>query len=348
MMMKNGLAKDGYCENRLVPTGWMVKQKKHKSSLVMLSPSFETFKSVKKMLEHMEANKYSKEEIGKIKDNFLPPRTQPSTSPEEKQESKDLEEPGKTEKPHVGSTKDRLLSLGWMFKQFSNSEDIILTCPEGKHFLSQQTALEWVSRREGRLEEKRALADGLEQEGWRKMEGLPKGWMARFCPVSNQPRMVSGEGTIVHGLVEAESLPNGREKDNLISWAKAASTKAEEDAGVWESSPSLPEGWLLSATGQVKDSGGVVLGGRVEGVRAMIRKQFPPDTIFTLWSSLGKEGWKEVASLPSGWRSNGSSYLSPLMEEVKSKEALLHFLHISKEYTEDEVQKTRETIVENY
>ena len=152
----------------------------------------------------------------------------------------------------------------------------------------------------------------------------------------------------MHGLVEAEALPNGREKDNLISWAKAASTKAEEGAGVWESSPSLPEGWLLSATGQVKDSGGVVLGGRVEGVRAMIRKQFPPDTIFTLWSSLGKEGWKEVASLPSGWRSNGSSYLSPLMEEVKSKEALLHFLHISKEYTEDEVQKTRETIVENY
>ena len=80
----------------------------------------------------------------------------------------------------------------------------------------------------------------------------------------------------------------------------------------------------------------------------MIRKQLPPDTIFTLWSSLGKEGWKEVGSLPSGWRSNGSSYLSPLMEEVKSKEALLHFLHISKEYTEDEVQKTRETIVENY
>ena len=197
------------------------------------------------------------------------------------------------------------------------------------------------------MEEERALTDGLEQEGWRRLEGLPSGWMARFCPVSKEPRMVSGEGVVVHGLVEAENLPEGEEKEALVTWAKAALTRGEEFAEVWDSSPSLPEGWKLGSTGLVKDSSGVVLGGRVEGVRAMIRKQCPPKSIFTLWNSLDREGWKEVEGLPSGWRSNGTSYLSPLMEEVKSKEALLHFLHISKEYTEDEVQKTSRALIEH-
>ena len=346
-MMKNGLAKDGYCESVLVPTGWMIKLKKHKSNFIMLSPSFETFKSVKKMLKHMEENNYSKESVQKIKDNFLTQRTQANASPdEENPDNEDFKKLDRAVESQVRSTRDRLLPLGWMFKQFNNSEDIILTSPEGKHFLSQQAALEWVSRREGRLEEKRALADGLEQEGWRRLEGLPSGWMARFCPVSNQPRMVSGEGVVVHGLVEVEALPEGEEKEALVTWAKAALTRGEEFAEVWDSSPSLPEGWKLGSTGLVKDSSGVVLGGRVEGVRAMIRKQCPPKSIFTLWNSLDREGWKEVEGLPSGWRSNGTSYLSPLMEEVKSKEALLHFLHISKEYTEDEVQKTSRALIE--
>ena len=170
--------------------------------------------------------------------------------------------------------------------------------------------------------------------------------MARFCPVSNQSRMVSGEGAVVHGLVEAEALPEGEEKEALVTWAKAAFPKGMGSAEVWDSSPSLPEGWQLGSTGLVKDSNGVILGGRVEGVRAMIRKQCPPKSIFTLWNSLDLEGWKEVEGLPSGWRSNGSWYLSPLMEEVKSKEALLHFLHISKEYTEDEVQKTSQALID--
>ena len=346
LMMKNGLTKDGYCESGLMPTGWMVKLKKHKSNFIMLSPSFETFKSVKKMLKHMEANSYSKESVQNIKDNFLTQRTQLNESPEEKPDNEDFKKLDRSAESPVKSTRERLLPLGWMFKQFSNSVDLILTSPEGKHFLSQQAALEWVSRREGRSEEKRALTDGLEQEGWRRMEGLPKGWMARFCPVSNQPRMVSEEGSVAHGLVEAEALPEGEEKAALVSWAKAALTKREESAEVWDSCPSLPEGWKLSSNGLVKDSCGVILGGRVEGVRAMIRKQCPPKSIFTLWSSLGKEGWKEVEGLPSGWRSKGTSYLSPLMEEVTSKEALLHFLHISKEYTEDEVQKTRQALNE--
>ena len=49
--------------------------------------------------------------------------------------------------------------------------------------------------------------------------------------------------------------------------------------------------------------------------------------------------------MPSGWRTSGTSFLSPLMEEVTSKEALLTFLDISKEYRADEVKKTRQALL---
>ena len=189
-----------------------------------------------------------------------------------------------------------------------------------------------------------ALEEGLEFEGWRSEEGLPKGWMAKFCPISNEPRMVSGKGTVIYGLIEAEAFPEVDEKKTLVSWARANLPK-EDSKQIWESNPCLPEGWLLSRSGQVKESSGVILGSRVEAVRSMIRKQFPPDAIFALWNSLDQEGWTESEGrLPSGWRTSGTSFLSPLMEEVKSKEALLNFLHISKEYTADEVKKTRQAL----
>ena len=45
--MKDGLDKDGYSESVLLPAGWMIKFKKHKSNFILLSPQFETFRSVK-------------------------------------------------------------------------------------------------------------------------------------------------------------------------------------------------------------------------------------------------------------------------------------------------------------
>ena len=370
--MKDGLDKDGYSESVLLPAGWMIKFKKHKSNFILLSPQFETFRSVKKMVRHMLQRQYSKESIEKVKENFLTQRkktkgrsvkkvvrhmekSQYSKEAIEKvrenlltqrtQSNSDIDEEKGGKERNSDSHDGKLLSSGWLLKQFLDSDDIILTSPEGKHFLSYQAALEWLSKKEGKLEERQSLEEGLQLEGWRSKDGLPKGWMAKFCPISKEPRMVSGKGTVVYGLIEAEAFPEGEEKKTLVSWARVNSPK-EESGDIWESNPCLPEGWLLSRSGQVKESSGVILGSRVEAVRSMIRKQFPPDAIFALWSSLDQEGWTESEGrLPSGWRTSGTSFLSPLMEEVKSKEALLTFLHISKEYTADEVKKTRQALL---
>ena len=76
-----------------------------------------------------------------------------------------------------------------------------------------------------------------------------------------------------------------------------------------------------------------------------VRAAYSKEALTRMQGSLWREGWKEVEGLPSGWRSKGTSYLSPLMEEVTSKEALLTFLDISKEYRADEVKKTRQALL---
>ena len=68
--MKDGLDKDGYSESVLLPAGWMIKFKKHKSNFILLSPQFETFRSVKKMVRHMLQRQYSKESIDKVKERM--------------------------------------------------------------------------------------------------------------------------------------------------------------------------------------------------------------------------------------------------------------------------------------
>jgi hypothetical protein len=69
----------------------------------------------------------------------------------------------------------------------------------------------------------------------------------------------------------------------------------------------------------------------------MIRERYSPAAIFLVWSGLGAEGWAEHPALPAGWRTRGAGFLSPLMEEASSSEALLHLLAGSTDYNRGEL-----------
>ena len=236
---------------------------------------------------------------------------------------------------------DGSLPAGWSVRRFGGPGDVVVTSVEERRFFSRLAALEWVAGREGREEEAATLWRGLGREGWREEEGLPGGWRAKYCPLVGEHVLVSRQGRVVHGGREVEVVVEGEEREQLLTWARDKGP-GREVVG-WKEAEGLPEGWRVSSGGEglVQDSRGVVVGSRVEGVRMMVREHYAPYSIFTMWASLGEEGWEVSAMLPTGWRVRGSTFLSPLMEETSSACSLLHLLEESSEYTVEEVEAVR-------
>ena len=233
--------------------------------------------------------------------------------------------------------KEDSVPAGWKMAKFSSERDVILTSPQGKLFLSRASALEWMVKQKYSNESVARLTSSLSREGWGEEEGLPQGWRVRR--EEGRERLLTGEGKLLYGVREALlMLGQGEDKEKLLIWG--GGKEAGEEGG-WQEASSLPPGWQLGEGGRIRDSRGVVLGGRREAIQLMIREHHSPAHIFRLWAGLGEEGWKEEPSLPTGWRRRAASFLSPLMEEVGSVEALLHLLERSPEHSQEEVARVR-------
>ena len=140
-------------------------------------------------------------------------------------------------------------------------------------------------------------------------------------------------------------------KDEDVSLSKKV--KIEEEALDWKPDSSLPSGWLTARDYDnkvfISNSGGNTYSSRIEAIGSMISNQQSAEDIFKMWSGLHVEGWVcDEVNLPTGWRrkkmtddSKGYNYLSPLMEVIKSSEALLEHMEKSKDYSSEEIKNVK-------
>ena len=136
---------------------------------------------------------------------------------------------------------------------------------------------------------------------------------------------------------------------------KIENTDVEMKDGLWKKDTSLPSDWrLLSSGGDevIQSDKGEMFSGRKEAIDFMIKEKFSPEDIFKLWNTLHLDGWLDDAeNLPTGWKKKRFSdtdtyhYLSPLMEEVTSKNKLLDIiLGNESDYSKSDIAKVRRWI----
>ena len=107
-------------------------------------------------------------------------------------------------------------------------------------------------------------------------------------------------------------------------------------------------GWKMKFT----SAGTIIVNGegkefdsRKDAVSFLIKENCPPSDIFKLWNTLHLEGWKDdTDNLPTGWKrktsDDGHQFLSPMMEEVKSQQALRRlFMENELDYSNEDFNK---------
>ena len=110
----------------------------------------------------------------------------------------------------------------------------------------------------------------------------------------------------------------------------------------------LPSGWKIRSTSAetiIVNGDGKEFNSRKDAVSFLIKENHPPSDIFKLWNTLHLEGWKDDNdTLPTGWKrrvsDDGDHFLSPLMEEVSSQQALRRlFMENELDYSHEDFSK---------
>ena len=204
------------------------------------------------------------------------------------------------------------------------------------------------------------LWNTLDTEGWNiGGELLPPGWRVKFHKKVFDYKYLTREMSILHSTEEAIKVVQDsgdytfENVANFKQWAEEVSKSKPKIT--WTKESSLPDGWMLSSGLQneiIKDGKGALFAGRKESIDHMIKEHYSPSNIFSLWNTLHLEGWvSDEDNLPTGWKRKFFSdlkkhhYLSPMMDVVKSTEALLILVKDGKEYTEEEIGKVKNWLV---
>ena len=153
-----------------------------------------------------------------------------------------------------------------------------------------------------------------------------------------------------------ELLKKGNKREPLMDEAYPSSQKKiklDKEVLDWKPDSTLPSGWLTAHDSNnkvlISNSQGDTFSSRIEAIGSMISNQQSPEEIYQMWSGLHVEGWFcDEVNLPAGWRRKqithaikSYNYLSPLMEVIKSSEALLEHMEKSKDYSSEEIKNVK-------
>ena len=90
------------------------------------------------------------------------------------------------------------------------------------------------------------MQGSLWREGWKEVEGLPKGWRTRFFGLTGEQSFLTEEGKVVRGIKEAQLvLGQGEQLDKVLAWIQSDVGEVVKNTNSldWKSDPSLPVDW---------------------------------------------------------------------------------------------------------
>ena len=262
---------------------------------------------------------------------------------------------------NVGSEKtmlsDAAIPTGWT--EEVNSDEIIYTSTEGKKITSRLAFVRHLVESRSDPKTIYALWNTLDVEGWVIGGDLvPPGWrmkqykgLCEFRYLTREMNIINNSEEAIKHIADSNDYSDENE-DNFKKWQ--AENKKKMASVAWKNDSSLPNGWTLSLNSSnvtIKDVHGTLFDNRKEAIDHMIKEHYAPTDIFNLWNTLHLEGWmNDETFLPTGWKKKfypakkTYHYLSPMMEVVRTSEALLNIVGAGKEYTKEEVAKIRSWI----
>ena len=235
------------------------------------------------------------------------------------------------------------LPLGWKIKK--NEKPLYLS-PDGRQLSGLPNVLTEVTNKTGVDSSEAELVRGaLVEEGWRKHELLPKGWMIKTTEtkVKTSGRLkttnlgiISPDGHFFSSFISAASYM--QERSLFYSLADVKNIKSidlrngfeEQDWGMDES---LPEGWKVKLS-MVKDKlcesfltpSNKRLASRHTAIDHLISTGGTEEQVTLMRRGLKKFGWEEEVNLPAGWLRKATSFLSPCNKMLHTLPDLLDFL----------------------
>merc|ERR1712129_245156 len=254
------------------------------------------------------------------------------------------------QEPKGQDAETEILPRGWKMENNEYAEEVILNA-DGRRFESRRDAAEFMIKNNYTPKSIYNLWNSLDQEGWiLQSDIVPAGWRVKFHPGLYDYKYLTRDMKIIHSTEEASLLIKASkecDQEKFEKWASEVSKSCPKI--VWKTDASLPSEWLISSGLQseiIKDPKGSLFEGRKEAIDYMIKEHCSPTNIFKLWNTLHIEGWiSDEENLPTGWKrkffsdKNRYNYLSPMMEVVKSTNTLLYIVKDGKEYTEEEIKR---------
>jgi len=249
------------------------------------------------------------------------------------------------------------LPLNWSLETSPDGSEVTITSSQGKVFTSRLAVVEFLIKSKSDPKTIYNMWNTLEDEGW-KIGGelVPPGWRIKFHKSIFDYKYLSREMAVIHStevalkhIIDDNDEYTPENVDKFKKWSEEVSKSRPKIN--WVTEVSLPSGWVISSglSDQIiKDSKGSLFAGRKEAIDVMIKEHYSPSEIFSLWNTLHLEGWiSDEENLPTGWKRKFLTdlkrhhYLSPMMEVVKSSQALLNIVEKGKEYTFAEADRVK-------
>ena len=364
-LMKENLLKDGWMTSPNLPDGWHYKYLS--SNWFFLNPEYEKFKCISSAASHMAKNGYTVEatqRLKEIKDYHDQKKSAKSDYDQKKSTKCDDDQKKSTksddDKSHLMWKTDLALPTGWKSSILKvglthKPEMLRYLAPDLKVCLSRANMMSHMKTDVSiySQEDFDKVNELLKQDGWTVNENLPEGWM--FKRLKRDRFYLTPDGKVLRSFKLASeyllakdygafAVQKARKTLSSMYWGLDSS----ETLSVFDES-TLPTGWKIkssSAAGVVIVNGeGKLFNSRKDVISFLIKENYPPSDIFRLWNTLHLEGWKDdTDNLPTGWKrkvtDDGDQFLSPLMEEVTSKQALRKlFIENEPDYSDDDFNK---------
>ena len=284
-LVKYGLHSDGWSEEDYLPLGWMVKsviQKRYKRTEFMTN-HMDYFDNLKKAIIHMKENRFTSQEIHRMKG---PDWTQVTDLPE-----------------------------GWSFKFYKKTTKVYMN-EDGQYFNSLPLVLKHMSASNHPVKDQEMAKTALINKGWSESAFLPPGWMYKIINYRSGILFLTAEYKTLHAKYEAEKaiakigkkyLHVFKENwENLMDRGnREYPTKIEDNhksTPQWQDDQTLPPGWKINGknnTSLLHSSSGKIFLAREQAYAFMVTDgACTEEDVDKMRNSFLELGWEFKEFLP--------------------------------------------------
>ena len=324
--MKKSLNKEGWTENKFLPSGWLLNLEKMGNKGFILSNSGELISSFQAVVQTLtSSSEYDKNDVENIK--------------------KLMAEANKAKLVKLDWKVEPELPTGWKYRIGDGVKNqLFFLAPNGEQLPSRKSAYIYMIREMNDEEDVLKMRNLLiTHEGWHENPNLPKGWVFKETKAnaeSGNPRQIvnynfiANDGQFLDSSTKA--IAHIRSTSNGEKYLVAMNVFLDERTRIrrtqlegWQGDTSLPKGWRRKVSGGktffMSPEGAQLQGSKMAYIHAAKGNYSQEDVLKMKSQLLLNNEWETSDLLPEGWLFRDSKNHRDLttMEFISSEAALL-------------------------